>query len=52
MECPSCKKDFMFERDVKMESICDSEVEVMFTCYYCGEEFTVYVAQEDLDMPF
>lgn len=50
MFCPNCKAEFDLElgSDLTTEYISKSEVKIVFSCDWCGEQNVVTIAQEDL----
>lgn len=58
MFCPNCKATFLCDVDdifhtenVTVSEASDSEIEVIFDCASCGEQYVVTIAQEDLVPP-
>lgn len=52
MYCPNCKNEFVFmqfDQDILIEPSSKSEISVIFTCHYCKEQYTICIAQEDLN---
>ena len=47
MFCPNCKAKLSTVA-IELVEVNDSELEVTWPCYECGEKFVVCIAQEDL----
>jgi len=48
MYCPNCKREFHIS-DITIEECFASEVEAVFHCTDCEEEYRICIAQEDLN---